>query len=183
MRAPRLPRPVLTTLALARAAGALALLVLAGCATTQRIEAAGDVHALMIAIRDDDRAAFDAHVDREALERQLESRILERTQGPEAGDAARSLGAMLARPLSRLAGEALLRPTVFRAVAEYYGYKPDRPIPSQFEIAAALRALPDGRVCADRKKGGPCVISFSDEGGTWRLVSFDGDLSQLKLPE
>src|SRR5579864_8276470 len=117
MRAPRLPKPGLTTPALA---GALALLILAACATTQRIAAAGDVHALMIAIRDDDRAAFDAHVDRDALERQLEGRILERTQGPAASDAARSLGAMLAQPLSRLAGEALLRPKVFRTVAEYY---------------------------------------------------------------
>lgn len=178
MRVWRLPRPGLTTLALAALAAALA-----ACATTERLSAASDVHALMIAIRDDDRAAFDAHVDREALERQLESRILERTQAPEASDAARALGAVLARPLSRLAGEALLRPKVFRDVAEYYGYQPDRPIPSQFAIAAALRALPDGRVCAARKKGGPCVISFAEEGGAWRLVSFDGDLSQLKLPE
>ena len=159
----------------------LAALALAACATTERISAAGDVHALLVAIRDNDRAAFDAHVDREALERQLEGRILARTQGPDTADATRSLGALLARPLAQLAGDALLRPAVFLSVAEYYGYKPDTPIPSQLSIAAALRALPDGRVCAARKRGGPCVISFADEGGAWRLVSFDGDLGELRL--
>lgn len=153
-----------------------------GCATTERIDAAGDVHALMIAIRDDDRATFEAHVDRPALERELESRILARTEAIGSSDTLRSVGAALAQPLSRLAGEALIRPQVFRAVAEFYGYKPDRPLPGQFTIAAALRALPDGRVCASKKRDGPCLITFADEAGVWRLVSFDGDIGMLRLP-
>jgi hypothetical protein len=158
-------------------------LALAGCATTQRIEASGDVHALLVAIRDDDRAAFDARIDKPALRRELETRILERTQRPDLDATTHALGALLAHPLAQLAGDALLRPKVFLAVAEYYGYAPDTPIPSQLEIAAALRALPDGRVCAARKRNGPCLITFADEEGTWRLVSFDGDISQLRLPE
>jgi hypothetical protein len=163
-------------------AAGLALAAAASCATTERLTAAGDVHALLIAIRDDDRAAFDAHVDRPALQHELETRILERTQQPGADDATHALGALLARPLARLAGEALVRPKVFLAVAEYYGYRPETPIPNQLEIAGALRALPDGRVCAAKKHGGPCLISFANEGGVWRLVSFDGDISQLRLP-
>jgi hypothetical protein len=158
----------------------LALLAV-GCATTARITAAGDVHMLLIAIRDDDHAAFDAHVDRPALEQELEARILERTQSPDTGNAVRALGALLARPLAQLAGDALIRPKVFRAVAEYYGYKPGTPIPGQFEIAAALRPLPDGRVCAARRHNGPCLVTFAKEAGTWRLVSFDGDIKELQL--
>ena len=158
----------------------LALLV-AACATTQRIEAANDVHTLLIAIRDDDHAAFDAHVDRPALEHELEGRILERTQAADVTDAGRALGALLARPLAQLAGDALIRPKVFRAVAEYYGYKAGTPIPGQFVIAEALRPLPDGRVCAAKRHDGPCLITFANEGGTWRLVSFDGDISLLRL--
>lgn len=157
-------------------------LVASACATTHRIQAASDVHALLIAIRDDDDAAFDAHVDREALEHELEGRILARTQGADASDATRALGALLARPLAQLAGNALLRPQVFRAVAEYYGYKPGQPIPGEFAIAGALRPLPNGDVCAARSHGGPCLITFANEAGTWRLVSFDGDLGLLKLP-
>jgi hypothetical protein len=160
---------------------ALAVLA-AGCATTQRIDAAGDVHALLIAIRDDDHAAFDARVDRPALEHGLEARILDATQRPGTGEVAQALGAALAHPLSRLAGRALVRPEVFRAVAEYYGYRPQTPIPNRLEIAGALRALPDGRVCAAKSREGPCLITFADEAGTWRLVSFDGDIGLLRLP-
>jgi len=164
-----------------QAAVAAMAVAAAGCVTAERIDAAGDVHALLIAIRDDDRATFDAHVDRDALERELESRILDRTEAPNQSDTIRELGAALARPLSRLAGDALIRPQVFRAVAEFYGYKPDTPIPGRFVIANALRALPDGRVCAAKKRDGPCLITFADEQGVWRLVSFDGDVGMLRL--
>ena len=34
---------------------------LASCATTEGLSAAGDVHALLVSIRDNDKAAFDAH--------------------------------------------------------------------------------------------------------------------------
>lgn len=160
----------------------LALAAVSGCATAERLDAAGDVHALMVAIRDDDRATFEAHVDRAALEHELESRILARTEAAGASDTVRTLGAVLAQPLARIAGEALIRPQVFRSVAEFYGYKPDRPLPGQFAIAAALRASPDGRVCAAKKRNGPCLITFANEDGVWRLVSFDGDIGMLRLP-
>jgi hypothetical protein len=169
------PRPLRTALAIGL------ILLAAGCATTRRIAAAGDVHALLIAIRDDDRATFDAHVDKAALEHELEGRILARTQAADVSDAGKALGALMARAVSQLAGDALVRPQVFRAVAEYFGYKPDTPIPGQFEIAAALRPLPDGRVCAAKAHDGPCLITFANEAGTWKLVSFDGDMSQLRL--
>jgi hypothetical protein len=163
-----------------RLAAALACAAVSACATTERIDAAGDVRALLIAIRDDDHAAFNAHVDRSALEHELAGRIMEATQKPGASDTEAGLGALLAGPLSRLAGDLLLRPKVFLAVADYYGYRPGMQIPPQVEIAFALKALPDGRVCAVRHKGGDCVITFADEGGVWRLVSFDGDLSLLR---
>jgi len=159
----------------------LALLAASACATAERVSAAGDVHALLIAIRDNDHAAFDARVDRHALEQQLESRILARTQGAGESDTTHTLGAALAGPLARLAGQALLQPEVFRAVAEYYGYRPETPIPGEIAIAGALRPLPDGRVCAAKGHNGPCLLTFANEQGVWRLVSFDGDVSLLRL--
>jgi hypothetical protein len=159
-----------------------ALLALGGCVTAERIDAAGDVHALLVSIRDNDHAAFDAHVDKIALKQELEGRILDRTQTATTAEPVRELGALLAHPLAELAGDALVRPQVFRAVAEYYGYRPDTPIPSQIEIAGALRPLSEGRVCAAKRHNGPCLISFANEGGTWRLVSFDGDIGELRLP-
>ena len=159
-------------------AAALLTLVLAGCATTQRLSAAPDVHALLIAIRDDDRAAFEAHVDRRALEAQMQSRILDRTAN--VSTEWKALAVLLAGPVSRVASDVFVRPEVFRAVAEYYGYRPGTPIPNSLYVAAALRALPDGRVCAARKHG-ECLLTFADEGGTWRLVGFDGDAAMLRM--
>ncbi len=148
-----------------------ALLVLSGCATAQRYDAAGDVHRLLAAIRDNDRAAFEAHVDRPALKRQIEGRIV-REAGP--------LGALVAGPIAGVAGDALIQPQVFRAVAGYYGYTPDRPLPDRLAIGAALRPAGDGRVCAPRRKGGPCLLVFEERGGVWRLSGFEGELSDLK---
>ena len=58
------------------ALSALLALSLGACATVQRYDAAGDIHAFLIAIRDNDKAAFDAHVDRPALKAQMHARIL-----------------------------------------------------------------------------------------------------------
>ena len=51
---------------------------LAACASAQRLDAAGDVHALLIAIRDSDQAAFDAHVDRPALKNDMMAKLGQR---------------------------------------------------------------------------------------------------------
>ena len=160
---------------------AMAGALLSGCATTMRIPAAEDVHQLMIAIRDDDGAAFDAHVDRRALEAQLQAMIVQRAARPDAPAAFRALAVIASGPISRAAGGLFIQPEVFRAVADYYGYRPGMRIPGVLAIAGALRPLPDGRVCATRGRGGPCLVSFADEGGTWRMVSFDGDAAMLRL--
>ena len=159
--------------------GLAGLALLAACATGERISAASDVHTLLVAIRDDDKPAFDAHVDRRALEAQIQARIVERTTG--SGDTVRGLGVILSGPLARAAGGLLIQPEVFRAVADYYGYRPGAPIPGTFAIAAILRPLPDGRVCATRVHKGPCLVTFANESGVWRLVSFDGDAAMLRL--
>lgn len=157
-----------------RAASLLAALaLLAGCATTRQLSAAGDVHALLVAIRDDDRAAFDAHVDRRALEAEMQAVMVERSRDAGLGDGAAGLGLLLSGPLARAAGGVLIRPEVFRAVADYYGYRPDTPIPGSLSLALALTSLPDGRMCAKGRKGGACLLTFADEAGVWKLVGFD----------
>lgn len=157
-----------------RAASLLAgLALLTGCATTQQLSAAPDVHALLVAICDDDRAAFDAHVDRRALEAEMQAVVVERSRDAGLGGGAAGFGLLLSGPLARAAGDVLIRPEVFRAIADYYGYRPDTPIPGSLSLAVALTPLPDGRVCAKGRKGGPCLLTFADEGGTWKLVGFD----------
>jgi hypothetical protein len=159
--------------------GLIGLLALGACASpAQRLDAADDVHALLIAIRDGDQAAFDAHVDRQALKQQLQAELGARLgRDKRLGD----LASLLGPSVVDLAGDALLQPQTFKLVAEQYGYTPRTKIPGVVTLAAALKPLPDGRVCATRAKDGPCVLVFTKEDGAWKLTSFEGDVSMLRL--
>lgn len=156
---------------LALAAGGL----LASCATAHRLDAANDVHALLVSIRDNDEATFDAHVDRPALKREIAAKIQEK--------AAKRYGALaaLAPGLAEFAGDTLVQPSVFKLIAQQYGYSEQTRIPGPIAIAGALKPLPDGRVCAVKKKDGPCTLVFTKEDGVWKLTGFEGDMKDLKL--
>ena len=154
---------------------------LSACSTVQRLGAANDVHALLISIRDNDRVAFDAHVDREALKREIEARVGDQIAHSKKAESLGDLRSILAPALAKYAGDTLIQPKVFRQVADFYGYKPDKPIPNAVVIAGALKTMPDGRVCATAKKNGPCVLIFSHTGGAWRLSGFQGDMSMLRI--
>lgn len=148
---------------------------LTACATAHRLDAAGDVHALLISIRDNDEAAFEAHVDRPALKREIQAKI--------EAKAAKRYGALaaLAPGLAEFAGDTLVQPSVFKLIAEQYGYSEQTKIPGPIAIAGALKPLPDGRVCAVKKKDGPCTLVFTKEDGVWKLTGFEGDMKDLKL--
>lgn len=156
-------------------------MTLSACATVQKLPAAGDVHALLISIRDEDEATFDSLVDHKALKKEISRRMM--AEVDRRGDARVSAVAALLGPrLADVAGDSLLRPQVFKAVAEYYGYKPATKIPNVLVISQALRQLPDGRICAISKKEGPCLLDFTKaEDGHWKLSGFEGDNSMLRL--
>ncbi|MDB5474612.1 MAG: hypothetical protein JWP49_123 [Phenylobacterium sp.] len=154
----------------------LAAVTLASCASVQRLGAASDVHAFLVSIRDNDQASFDAHVDRPALQQSIQA-VIEQQASKKYG----GLAALLAPGLAQFAGDTLVQPSVFRQVARQYGYGDQTKIPNPLVIAQALKTLPDGRVCATRKKDGPCTLVFSKEAGTWKLTSFEGDVKDLRL--
>lgn len=152
---------------------------LACCASVEKLDAANDVHALLISIRDNDQAAFDAHVDRAALKTEIEARlVVEAAKDNRLG----GLASILAPGLAEFAGEALVQPSAFRMVAERYGYTPQTKIPGPVVISQALKTMPDGRVCATRQKDGPCLLIFTKGADDrWRLSGFEGDLAELRL--
>jgi hypothetical protein len=158
----------------------LMAMVLSSCATVQKLDAASDVHALLISIRDGDRATFDSLVDERALKYELRSRLV--AEAGRDGRVPAVLAAILAPGIAEVAGEALIRPEVFRAVAESYGYRRDMKIPGVIGISTLLQPLDAGRVCAVTKKGGPCQLIFTHgPDDRWRLTGFEGDLSMLRL--
>ncbi|HEX5776803.1 MAG TPA: DUF2939 domain-containing protein [Caulobacteraceae bacterium] len=163
-----------------KALAPLLALLIAGCSTTTRLDAAGDVHDLLVAVRDNDRAAFERHIDRNALRRQIEARMVREARSSTAPGALRSIGIALAQPGAAMTEAMLLQPRVLRMTAEHYGYTPDQPIPGRIAIAGSLKNLDDGRVCATRTKGGECLLIFTQRNGTWRLTGFEGELSDLR---
>ncbi len=156
------------------------LATLSACATATRLDAAGDVHALLISIRDNDKAGFNAHVDRQALKASIEAHLVEEAGRRTKDENLRGLGALMAPYLAEAADKALIQPSTFRSVAYQYGYKPGQPIPGQVVIAGSLKAMPDGRVCATKSKDGPCVLIFTRTDGVWKLSGFEGDVADLR---
>lgn len=156
----------------------LMALALSACATAQKLGAANDVHALLVSIRDNDSATFDAHVDHEALKAELRSRIEEQLGKNKK---MKGLAALLGPSTLDIADQLLVQPATFRLLAEHYGYRSDMKIPGPIVISQALKTLPDGRVCATKKKDGPCLLVFTREQGVWKLTGFEGDSSMLRL--
>jgi hypothetical protein len=156
----------------------LMALTLTACATAQKLGAANDIHALLVAIRDNDSQTFDAHVDHAALKKELQGYLDEKIARNKQ---LKGLSSLLGPSVVDFADEALVQPKTFRLVAEQYGYKSDTKIPNPIVIAQALKQMPDGRVCATKSKDGPCVLVFAKEDGVWKLVSFEGDFSMLRI--
>jgi hypothetical protein len=159
---------------------AVLALALAACATATRYDAAGDIHALLVAIRDNDKPTFDRYVDRPELKAQMKARLS--AMAIQRGGA---LGGLLAETFGGLTDalvDAAVQPQVFLAVAEAKGYRPSKPLPGRVAITSSLRYFEGDRVCVTGKKDGPCLLVFANEGGTWRLVAFEGPLDTLKLP-
>ena len=162
-----------------RFAALLLSAALAACATVPRFEAAGDIHTFLVAIRDGDQQAFDAHVDRSALKAQLKSRLIAGEAQTHGAGSWQAIGAVLAGPLVDVGVDALVQPDTFRAAAIKLGYAPDRPIPNRLQIDAFLRYTGDGQVCVTTRRDGPCSLVFRDEAGVWKLVGYEGDLGRL----
>ena len=156
----------------------LAALSLTACASVEKLSAANDVHKLLVSIRDNDSQTFDAHVDHEALKKELAVQFDKKIGKNEK---LKGLAALLGPQVIDFADTALVQPKTFRMVAEQYGYKADTKIPNPLVISQALKTLPDGRVCATKKKDGPCVLVFTKEQGVWKLSSFEGDFSMLRI--
>lgn len=161
------------------AAGLVAAL-LAACATVERYDAAQDIRAFLVSVRDGDRAVFDAHVDKPALKENLRARLLAAEASSHGVESREALGALIAGPLINVAVDALARPEVFRAAAELAGYGPDTRIPPPLVLGQDLQPMGDERVCALIRHR--CAFLFKRKDGVWRLIDFEGDLGLLTRP-
>jgi len=160
----------------------LCALAVSGCATVPTgPDAATDIRSFLIAIRDVDRARFEQYVDREALKAQLRARVLAEASklGQGQTGALASLGALVGAPVVDFATDAFVQPEVFRAMAERRGYRPDMGMPTADLISRYVRDIGADAVCVVFSSDGPCQLTFRNQGGVYRLVGYEGDLSAL----
>lgn len=159
------------------AIAAVALLSVSGCISATQYDAAGDIRAFLIAVRDGDQATFNQHVDRAALKTNVKAQLIE-TLASQHGEAAGAVGGAFLGPLADLAVDALVRPQTFRAAAELAGYGPDTRVPGPLVLGHDLQPLDQDRVCALIRKR--CAFMFKrEDDGVWRMIDFRGDLSLL----
>lgn len=163
------------------AAVSILAMSLSGCATVERVDAAQDVHGFLMAVRDNDGPAFNRYVDRRAISVSLEGRLIQEARRADAPPELRLAGQALSGVAAEVVTNTFVRPSVFRLIAFNLGYTPDQPIPRPTVIASGLRYMDEGRVCAARSKGAPCLLTFEREGDVWRLVSIDAPLRDLRL--
>lgn len=144
------------------------VLLAAGCQSAgTQLDAAQDVRAFIVAVRENDRITFEKHLDRPVLREQLLGQVR-----AAIGDSAGPLGGVLAEQ----AVDQLIRPESFQLALERAG-APAR-TPTAPEIATQLRVVEGGRVCLPRSKDGPCAITFARSGEVWKLVAIDaGDVN------
>ena len=162
------------------AAAGVAMALLTACATAERIDAAGDIRAFLVAVRDGDRPTFDAHVDKPALKANLRARFMAMEASEHGVQSREALAALIAGPLVDVAVDAAARPEVFRAAAELAGYGPSTRIPGPLVLGQDLQPMQDERVCALIRHR--CAFVFRREEGVWKLTDFEGDLGLLTRP-
>jgi hypothetical protein len=149
---------------------------LAGCGqVAQRYQAAQDIHAFFAAVESGDKAAFDAHIDRPALRKELRSGI-GRAIGAKvgvSGEAADVLNDLLGSSSADQAMDRMISPESFRIVWQNSKI-PIKTAPSAWQIAPMLKMVPPDQACLTKRPGSDdCVMTFRDEGGTWKLTGIE----------
>lgn len=155
---------------------AFAALALAGCEQAQqRYGAAQDIHAFFAAVESGDRQAFDAHIDRPALRRQLRSGIGQAigAKAGVSGEAAEVLNDLLGSDSADQAMDRMISPESFRIVWQNSKI-PIKTAPSAWQIAPMLQMTPPDQACLTKAPGSAdCVMTFRDEAGTWKLTAIE----------
>lgn len=163
-------------------AASLVLTLVSACATGPGpSEAATDVRAFAMALRDRDMAGIESRIDRPALQgqvnglaRQIASdEIAKRTGGGGTGAILGLFGADLAAPIiERLAARAL-QPDMLADMARRAGLTPETRLPGRTVTSLALRSVPDGRVCAPDPQTRGCLLYFGKYPTGWKLNAID----------
>ncbi|HEX8233989.1 MAG TPA: DUF2939 domain-containing protein [Caulobacteraceae bacterium] len=140
---------------------------LGGCEQVQsRYGAAEGVRAFFLAVQQKDRAAFERHVDRQALRENLRGQVAR-----EAGGDPRIATVLQNLPASAV--DQMIRPETFQLGVKRMGMSTDR-VPTAAEIAVMLKMRGEDRAClGDPRVADQCLMTFERRGQDWKLVALD----------
>lgn len=131
------------------ALGALAL-ALGGCEGRAKADAAASAERLLAAVQANDRVAFEAEIDRDAVREDVRRQLIE---------LARQQGLEVDGGPSEFALDRMIGPDAFRIVPAHDG----EPLKDRLK-------LEDGKACLPADAGEGCLLTFGKSEKRWRLV-------------
>jgi hypothetical protein len=145
---------------------------LGGCDIGVRADASKAIERFLTAVHNDDRAAFEAGIDRHALRADLRDQLT---------DLARAKGVVVEGGPSEFALDRMISPAVFHLVAAKTGEALPT-APSAAEIALIMKVRDKAHVCVGDPSKPRCLLSFAKRGGVWRLVGMQATGLRIEVP-
>jgi hypothetical protein len=154
------------------AASAL-VLALSACGIDVRADAAQGIARFLDAVRRDDRAAFEASIDRPALRADLRDQL---------ADLGRAKDIDIEGGPSEFALDRMITPEAFRLVSARTG-EPLPIAPSAAQVALLMTVKDKTHVCLGDAAGQRCALAFGKRSGGWRLTAMRAtELKIVALP-
>jgi hypothetical protein len=159
-----------------RKSSAVALAALAvaasGCDIGVRADASKAIARFLTAVHDNDRKAFEAGIDRQALRADLREQLTA---------LARTKGVVVDGGPSEFALDRMISPAAFRLVEAQTG-QALHVAPNAAAIALMMQVRDRSHVCVGDPGKPRCALSFAKQEGTWRLVGMQATNLKIEVP-
>lgn len=147
-------------------------LLMGGCDIGVRADAGRAIERFLAAVHDDDRAAFEAAIDRPALRADLSDQLTELARGK---------GVVVEGGPSEFALDRMISPQAFRLVEAKTGQVLPQ-APNAAEIALIMKVRDKNHVCVGDPRQPRCTLSFARRAGVWRLVGMQATDLRIEVP-
>ena len=147
-------------------------LALGGCDIGVRADASKAIARFLTAVHNDDRKAFEAGIDREALRADLRAQLT---------DLARAKGVVVEGGPSEFALDRMISPGAFRLVEAGTG-QALHVAPNAAALALIMQVRDRSHVCVGDPAKPHCALSFAKQDGVWRLVGMQATDRKIAVP-
>jgi hypothetical protein len=145
---------------------------LGGCDVGVRADASKAIERFLTAVHNDDRRAFEAAIDRQALRADLRDQLT---------DLARAKGVVVEGGPSDFALDRMITPAAFQLVEAQSG-QALHVAPNATAIALMMQVKDRAHVCVGDPGKPRCALSFAKREGAWRLVGMQATDLKIAVP-